>query len=171
MATTDALIMLYVDTESIINLDPNDTSQLNLAAIAERCILASNHNDSANVPEGPGNPQSRRNFITDIKQNSQICWAGAVQKMETLPNDYVLVTGITPISDNIGIIVGNKVPENTQYNGWQPGSGDTHMDGMVRINQQPGGPNTEYNYTIFFTVCHGDTVKKNYRIDPKMRMT
>ena len=171
-ATTDALIMLYVDTAAIIGLDPTDTSQTNLDAIADCCILSSNHTDPQSPTEGSNDPNSRRNFETDLKNNSQIAWVGAVQDIENNRNDYVLISDIVivPSQDGIGIIKGNPLPGDRPGRGFQPSSGRTHIDGIVRQNPPPGGNGSVTEYKLVFTVCHGQNVKDGYQIDPKLKM-
>lgn len=169
-ATTDALIMLYVDTATIIGLDPTDTSQANLDAIADCCILSSNNTDSQSPTEGSNDPNSRRNFETDLKNNSQIAWVGAVLDIGNNLNDYVLISSIVLTQDGIGIVLGNPQPGNIPGRGMQPGSGDTHIDGIVRQNPPPGGNGSETEYKLIFTVCHGQNVKDGYQIDPKLKM-
>jgi hypothetical protein len=165
-ATTDALIMLYVDTESIIELDPTDKSQDNLDAIADCCFISSNNTDSASTPEEPGSPSSRRNFTTDLYSNSQIAWVGAVQNIIDNPNDYVLISDIIPTTDDIKIKIGPKQPNSGNGN---PGSGDTHIDGIVKSSH--GGLGSQTIYSIIFTVCHNGTPPKDgYQIDPKLNM-
>ena len=164
-ATTDALIMLNVYTASIIQLDPSDTSQENLDSIAVCCFISSSHTDANSPPEGPDNPNSRRTFITDLKPDSQIAWVGAAQNITNYPKSYVLITDIILNNNPGGIIIGAKIPTPAKPVTY----GDTHIDAKVNPGNFP--VNSYIEYKIKFTVCHEGTIKDNYPIDPKMRMT
>jgi len=162
-ATTDALILLYVDTANIPKPAPSDPAD---NSILEHVFLASNNTDPNTPPESPSAPSGKTTFKTDLKSNSQIAWVGAVQDISNQQNDYVLINSITLNNDNIGIILRDKFGGKNPN---QAGSGDTHIDGIVRNNPGPAG--SETTYTINFSVCHNGTVTDGYQIDPKMRMT
>ena len=165
-ATTDALIILYVDTVNIPVPAPSGSSD---PSVLDHVFIASNHTDSASPPQSPTTPGGKTTFKTDLKSNSQIAWVGAVQDIMNHKDDYVLISGISiqPSQDGIGIVTGDGQPVGNNH----PGSGYTHVDGMLRKNPPPGGPGCETIYTIHFSVCHNGVVTDGYQIDPKMRMT
>ncbi len=163
-ATTDALIIMYVDTASIVAYYPQTDS--NTTNVLDCIFIASNTTDPGSPTENPSDPGGKTTFITDLKSNSQIAWVGAVQQISTYPNDYVLINSITLNQDNIGIIIRSKFGGKNPN---QSGSGDTHIDGIVKNN--PGGTGSLTDYTINFSVCHNGQVYDNFKVDPKMKMT
>lgn len=145
--TTDALILLYVNTANIINFT-NDQTQQVLGCV----YLADNQGDI--------DPDNKSNYTTYLSGNSQIAWAGAVLNMTPGLKDYVLISDITFKSGKNGIGIQKRPKQN--------GSGDTHIDAFFTGNIPSG---TETDYTISFSVFRdGDTVGKDYSIDPKLIM-
>jgi hypothetical protein len=163
-ATTDALIMMYVDTANIGSYYPQTPANTN--NVLDCVYIASNHTDSGSPSESPGAPGGKTTFITDLKSDSQIAWVGAVQSITTWPNDYVLISGIALNNDGIGITLRCKFGGGKNPN--QSGSGNTHIDGVVKNN--PGGTGSITDYTITFTVCHNGNVMDGFQVDPKLIM-
>lgn len=149
--TTDALIVVYVDTANIPAGPVTDLSHVYLG-------------DNQKDPE----KTDPRAYVTQLQQNSQIAWFGAVMDIKSNPNDYVLVTGITMTDDKIGITIRDK---NGGRGKSGAGSGDTHIDAIPTAVNSPKKMST---YTISFTVRHynpdGSYVDKQCTIDPKLNM-
>jgi hypothetical protein len=143
--TTDAIIVLYVNTANIINYNNSQTTEV------KNCVYLGDN-------QGDIDPADKSNFTTYLSGNSQIAWVGAVQNITPGLTDYVLISSITFKTDqnNIGITLRPK----------QNGSGDTHIDGFFTGNKTSG---TFTNYTINFSVFRGGQ-EYTYSIDPQLKM-
>ena len=80
--SSDALIMLYVDTYAIQNYLNDPTNE----GIIDCVFISSNWTDTLSPTE-----------------TSQIAWVGAVKDIVTYPGHYVLIDGITFEQNDIGI--------------------------------------------------------------------
>lgn len=143
-STTDALIVLYVNTTDIIQYSNSQKPQV-LSCV----YLADNQGDI--------DPADKTEFTTKLSGNSQIAWVGAVMNMAVDLLDYVLINDITNISGGIPI---QKRPK-------QNGSGDTHIDAFNTGNKPPSGSIT--SYTLNFSVFVGGQ-EHVYSIDPQLKM-
>ena len=153
--SSDALIMLYVDTYAIQNYLNDPTNE----GVIDCVFISSNWTDTLSPTETSfTNPNGKTSFITDVNSRSQIAWVGAVKDIVTYPGHYVLIDGITFEQNDIGINL------NRQENG----SGYTHIDG-----NSYGGRSGTTTYTINFSVGLGqgsNDLYKGFQVDPQLRM-
>ncbi|WP_445382955.1 hypothetical protein [Robiginitalea sp. IMCC43444] len=151
--TTDALIVLYVDTVGIQQYIDNPADP----KVLEHVFISSNWTDSDSPNQTLTGQGGKTTFQTDIQRNSQLAWMGAAQDIANNQDHYVLITGIEmyPNQDPIGITLRNR----------ETGSGNTHIDGFVS-----GGNKGITSYKINFSVGVADQIVGDFYVDPQLRM-